>query len=183
MKKIISYLGIYIVLHGMYLIQGCCRSKTCESVSGIEAFYLNNNEDSLSSGDTVVYNMAKILINPITFGTNCMKPNTWINSVYAFSCREDYSAMTNFEKMEITATEDYNTTHPSGTLLNELFEVTKTSNYFSPYAYEEGLGSLYTLQFNTPPDSNMLLNIKVAFYYEHFEHPFVATLPQIYLKK
>lgn len=180
MKKIISYIGIYIFLHSMYLIQGCCGKRTCQSVSTIEAFYTNNINDTLLIGDSVSYNDVLITVAPKTYQTNCRNSNSWISSAYAFSCWPEIYPMTELEKINIIATEDYTSAYPAGASLNEVFNFSE----IQIGSRRESILTQHTqIRFKTPPDNNKIINLTIQFYYEHFDHPFEATLPTIYLKK
>ncbi len=130
------------------------------------------------AGDTVAYDSVALIVNPIIYNAQCSNQNPWLSAAYATSCYDEYYALTKVEKIIITATEDYSAAYPSGTSLTELFDV-----YENGIFYDAALASNYTFRFKTPPDNGMPLHLKVQFFYEHFEQPFEATLPAIFIKK
>jgi len=143
MKSCIIYAGSFLFIFFVSFYQGCQQSDhiTCFTYEGItlSSFDISSAEFKLlKEGDEVFARKFAFSFEPVTAQTICLyrTPNI-MNCAYAFTryYNDNIFIKDTINEVEIYCVQAFNSQYPSGSVLNNLFEIPilNSTNYYNNY--------------------------------------------------
>ena len=128
MKKIILlYSGFISVIVTSVLYQSCRPIRTCHLLSGVNAALIKNVTDTLHASDSAIWNTLQVAIYPNSQDFSCKAENaSWITSAMATKLSMVDVYYDTIKHITITSDANFDVKHPTGTSLNDVFEIPTT---------------------------------------------------------
>lgn len=127
-----KYWKILVCLSLPYLLLGCCKcadyititqNNYCSiNANPIDSF--DNEDDAVSSADTIAKNNFGLRVSIETSEGLCQKPTSIFTSAYACKCPEPYqnAPTVAIKEIRIRTLNDFDNTHQAGDIITEYFE-------------------------------------------------------------
>jgi len=146
------------------IYQSCQRIRYCQLLQGIEMTPFNSmttdtlgNMDSVKSSDFMV----SLRFSKTQFSCKNASGFSLIQSAMAFKPNVQEVYFDTIKQITITSDQDFNSTHPAGTSLNDLFEIPDSSSGYYRGQYSDLQYGLYKA-----PDTEIYhrfsINVEIA---------------------
>lgn len=128
MKKIVLLCsGFTLVILASVIYQSCRPIRTCHLLSGVNAVLIQNVTDTLHASDSAIWNSLQVAIYPSSQDFSCKAENaSLITSAMATKLSMQDVYYDTIKHITITSDANFDVKHPSGTSLNDVFEIPTT---------------------------------------------------------
>lgn len=151
---LVNITGISSCIGGAGTCIGVEPPTTCIKMNQLDLLPINNNSGlHLSANDTVFYNELTIELHGMVAERSCYRRvESWLGtSVYACSQDINYIVEDSVRSINITANADFDSNHPAGSSLNDLFSFSDINFLNRPIQYDHFDISLTAAPKQTTP--------------------------------
>ncbi|HPI54455.1 MAG TPA: hypothetical protein PLU10_07150 [Chitinophagaceae bacterium] len=137
MKKIILITGGAIVIFLLSIAYQSCRPiRTCHLLSGVTAVLVRNATDTLHSTDSAIWSNLQMAIAPNGENFSCKAENfSLITTAMATKLSVQDVYYDTIKHITITSDMNYDSLHPAGTSLNDVFDIPQTLDSYSYWGW------------------------------------------------
>lgn len=159
--KTLSLLAIVSV--GIFMLvfyQSCKPQRNCFLLKGFRYFELNSStQDTIQNLDSVKFSHLNLRIIPDYDGFSCQvnTPWTFVNTASATKIQIDQIYHDTIKNITITSNQSFDSLHPAGSSLNDLFVIPVPVNSVSA-----GFGMNYDFLLAHAPDSERFHQLRVT---------------------
>jgi hypothetical protein len=166
---------VFLLMACFTFYQSCKPARSCMIIAKTSASFLDKNiQQVIIDSSEVNANDLEIIYTIESKNFNCKKnkPFSFFNTAYATSIPIDYYLFDTIKSINIISNHDYDAQHPSGTSLNDIFNMPTidSMNYYGDFYMPQ-----YTFTLKKSPETEVFHQFKIITTLQSSDLPLVDS--------